>query len=328
VQQLLNGQMEWIDRYDGFANSLLKNKDLITSVNRSFQVSPPLYAYQSISSATQSKSSFTLDLRYLGQSVATITAKKEQVTISTDSKFTDKGMYWNDRDFGCNIQLPKNTPWEGKLASEFRAYFTGNSPVRSTAGKKRNEEHRIESALLTEFSRNDSKIKQQTGIEPVALYNTAFRFAMATPIRASDTKDIQYGKNHAGGGIDILCRTGRDTNTCLTVIEVKDENKSNEPPQMALAEGIAYAVFIRELLRSKSGANWYKLFGINGELPPLGKLKIRAACAMPRTNNADKSFENLKLHIDEDILECHYIYFDIGEDGKIENLESSLNSND
>jgi hypothetical protein len=100
---------------------------------------------------------------------------------------------------------------------------------------------------LTEFSGKGKQIKK---IKPVRYQG--IRFGMPTPLGASDHKKLKYS-GFRGGEIDILARTGRGRATYLTVIEVKDENKQNEPPKDALKQAIKYAVFIRELLRSESG---------------------------------------------------------------------------
>ena len=60
-------------------------------------------------------------------------------------------------------------------------------------------------------------------LKPLKIFNKV-RFAMNTPICASDTKNIKV-KTESGGGIDILARCGVGLASRLTVIEVKDENQ-------------------------------------------------------------------------------------------------------
>jgi len=129
---------------------------------------------------------------------------------------------------------------------------------------KNNEEHNVESLLLSEFSKKKSNSKQIKGIQPVKMCGN--RFGMPTPISASNSDELNYS-NQYGGGIDIFARTGKGRATYLTVIEVKDENKAEEPPKDALIQAIKYAVFIRELLRSDCGENWYKIFGFPVQYP-------------------------------------------------------------
>ena len=143
---------------------------------------------------------------------------------------------------------------------------------------------------------------------------------MPTPISASNHKELKYADSK-GGGIDIFARTGKGHGTYLTVIEVKDENNSKEPPKDALKQSIKYAVFIRELLRSDSGQDWYKIFGFRGKIPT--QLTIRAACAMPDDDNIDVSFAKNIYPIGDDKIECHYIYFKY--DGKqLNDFQTSL----
>ena len=147
------------------------------------------------------------------------------------------------------------------------------------------------------------------------------KFSMPTPLSASHhSKPTKYTKSYRGA-IDIFARTGKGgKNTYLTVIEVKVINNSKVRPQNALKQGIQYAVFIRELLRSEKGQDWYSIFGFSGKLPK--KLKIRVACAMP-DDFIDKSFANKKHGVGCDEIECHYIYFKYN--GKrITNFQSSL----
>jgi len=296
VQGLLSLNSEWKKRYNGYANKLLANINVIQSNRRKFNEFPPLAFYISTTSAKNAKSKLILDVRYRGQSVATLKANPNDITISTKQQHVN-----NLRDFNCDITL-NDISWREAQVGEFRKFFKNRVNSRINKGKK-NEEHNVENLLLSEFSKRIGKNKQITGIQPVKICGN--RFGMPTPISASNHKALKYAKQH-GGGIDVFARTGRGRATYLTVIEVKDENNSNEPPAMALEQAIKYAVFIRELLRSDSGKYWYKIFGFNRAIPE--KLTIRAACAMP-DDIIDKTFAKHTYPIGNDIIECHYIYF-------------------
>ena len=146
------------------------------------------------------------------------------------------------------------------------------------------------------------------------------RFPMPTPISASDHKAVKYSGVY-GGGIDILARTGTGgTNTYLCIMELKDENVKSEPPKAALSQAIAYTTFIRELLRSEAGREWWTLFGFHGEIPE--QLTLYAACVMPIGYN-DYSFEDITLDIEGDIIKLHYVYFS-EKDNKITEVDTSL----
>jgi hypothetical protein len=298
AQELLLDNSEWKNRYKGYADNLLENIDVIKSNRRRFNEFPPLYFYISTTSANNAKTKLLLDVRYRGQSVATLKANKNSITISTKRQ-DDKNL----RDFNCKIKL-HDIPWQETQVSEFRKFFKNRANSRNDNDKnKKNEEHNVENLLLSEFSKRISNNKQITGIQPVKICGN--RFGMPTPISASDHKALRYG-NQYGGGIDIFARSGRGLATYLTVIEVKDENNSKEPPEDALKQSIQYAVFIRELLRSDYGEKWYKIFGFNGAIPK--NLTIRAVCAMPN-DNSDQSFAKQTYLIGVDKIECHYIYF-------------------
>jgi hypothetical protein len=104
-------------------------------------------------------------------------------------------------------------------------------------------------------------------------------------------------------------------------MELKDENAPKEPPAKAILQGLAYATFITELLRSESGQEWWKIFGFSGKLPE--QLELCVACVMPSTKNNDIFFANKIIKTAKDSFHLHYIYFK-EEDNKVVNIETSL----
>lgn len=312
---LLENKDKWVPRYKGYAEEINKKKTNIKYLRQTFREWEPLSFYISTTNIKKTKKSLFLDVRYKGQSVATLKATQNSITLSTKSN-KDVKNNTNLRDFNCSIRL-NDDKWLDDKAAEFRKYFSKNPPRLRVKDNKGNEEHNVESLLLTEFSKKIGKNKQILGIQPIKIGE--IRFAMPTPISASDhKKTLTYPKK--GGGIDIFARTGKGSSTFLTVIEVKDQNKNTEPPTDALKQAIQYAVFIRELLRSECGQDWYNIFGFSGNVP--NKLKIRVACAMP-DDILEKSFAGNIYSIGNDELECHYIYFKY--DGKqVSNFQTSL----
>ena len=298
AQNCLSKNTEWIERYSGYALNILANLETIRTNRRQFNQFTPLYFYILTSKATNAKSTLELDVRYKGQSVATLRANKNKITLSTQGKDVN-----NLRDYDCNIRLDK-VEWKSMEASQFRTFFKNKVNARNNVNSnKNNEEHHVESLLLNEFSKLNGKNKQIVGIQPVKIGGAIF--GMPTPLKASDHNLLSYS-GHRGGGIDILARTGGGRSTYLTVIEVKDENKEKEPPEDALKQAIQYAVFIRELLRSESGKEWYQIFGFTGNLPK--KITIKVSCAMP-DDFSEKSFAKQTYNVGDDVIECHYIYF-------------------
>lgn len=295
---LLNKNDEWRNRYDEYGKKISANIDFIKIVRRSFREWPPLNIYLNISSAKNAKTSVKFELRYLGQTVADLKAN-----MKTGHKLSTRHYEkTNRRDFDCAINL-SNADWQGDDAAKFRSFFKYRTHVRKNLSKRKNDEHRLESQLLTEFSKTTNKVIRH--IKPVNIGGV--RFPMPTPISASNHSAIKYS-GIAGGGIDILTRTGTGGKaTHLCIMELKDENKKSEPPKDALKQAIAYATFIRELLRSDVGATWWKLFGFGGKIPET--LELYATCAMPSGYENDYSFGNMELNIDSDIIKLHYLYF-------------------
>ena len=298
VEALLQENTEWIDRYDKYADLLLERQRSLQQLARQFNRYAPLQFYISVSQAKASASTLRLDIRYMGQTVAELMSKPKGVFISTEGKLAETNM----RDFGYGEVLEKNENW--KNAVGFRKFFSA-SPPRSTEFKG-NEEHNVESLLISEFEKESSDDKKLLGIQPMKFASKKLRFSMPTPLSASNHRCITYSGS-SGGGIDILARTGRG-HTRLCVIEVKDENIPVEPPKDALEQAIAYAVFLQRLLRSKAGGKWWKIFGFAKELPD--SIVINASIAMPYNEKQyDTDFAFEKLRIGTDCIECHYIYF-------------------
>ncbi|MCL1951848.1 MAG: hypothetical protein FWF60_03365 [Oscillospiraceae bacterium] len=292
---------EWEALFAGYADYLLKRQESILARKKLFHEFPPLRFYLRISDIKKAESYTLFDVRYRGQSVASMRVCDDKVRI-------DRTNPNNGQDFEMTLAISESVDWRSKEASELRKHF------RDLGGNRRCErEHNIENLLITEFSKRKSEGKELIGIQPVKY--CGFRFVMKTPLKASEHGHVEYaGRDGDGGGIDILARTGHGDATFLTVVEVKNENKPDEPAAYAVEQGIAYAVFLIKLLRSKSGADWFRLFGFTRQLPE--KLKIRVACAMPHNPKGedDISFAGQRLAVGDDSIECHYIYFKYDND--------------
>ena len=296
VQDLLKQNTEWISRYAEYAVKINANMEKIKGLKKKrFHEWAPLYLYMTV---LQAKGQMQFVLRYLGQDVAKLKVVTDKITIST--KGFDKT---NEKFFECAEYTLKleETEWTSAAAASFRSHFL-NNPKASNLGK-RNEEHRIESMLLTEFSKKSGKDKVLCNIQPVKLAGVA-RFQMPTPLYASDIKNVEFAK-WEGGGIDIISRIGKGIKLCI--MELKDENAPKESPAKAILQGLAYATFITELLRSESGQEWWKIFGFSGKIPE--QLELDVACVMPSINNNDTFFANEIIKIAKDSFHLHYIYF-------------------
>lgn len=326
VLSLLDHPQEdnWRARYAEYANEIEENRTNIASARKTFHEWDPLYLYINVSNSKQAKNKVQFELRYLGQTVADLISKEDLVKDLVKDLVLDTTKY-NDNNlkyFDCDIQLD-SADWRRKEAKAFRQFFKNrNRHIDFTGHNPSNEEHRLESLLLTEFSKKGSSKKALSNIQPVKI--AGIRFPMPTPLSASNHKAIKYS-GIRGGGIDILARTGkggRATNLCI--MELKDENKKREPPKDAMKQAIAYATFIRELLRTdtdETGQKWWKLFGFGGKVPE--KLTLFAACVMPANGIIDTSFAGMEIAVGSDIIRLHYVYFEESKN-KITRIESSL----
>ena len=310
TQKLLTENLEWRERYAGYASAIMEKMSSIDTIRKQFHEPSSLKFYLTTTEAKDAKKVVTIQLRYLGQIVAEMKCQDGAKTLSTK-----KYEATNKEDFDCTIALA-DYDWLNGEASAFRSYFENRPAQRN---KKKKEEHRLESLLLSEFEKEKDKALRY--IQPVKIANC--RFPMPTPISASTPGKVTYSEGRSGGGgIDILTRTGCGTAKNLCIIELKkDEHSKTKPARYAMEQAINYTVFIRELLRSDAGANWWELFGFGGSIPQ--KLTLFAACAMPYTNDADISFANKEYDIDGDIIKLHYIYFEEANNA-ITNIHTSL----
>jgi hypothetical protein len=313
VRGLLTENDGWAKKYARYPKSILRNEPFISEMCKHFRRWTPLELYLTTTSAQNARSTATFDLRYLGQPVAALSCGQEiTLRIAPGIASDNKG------SFKCPA-MPAKFPWVGPEATKFRKHFRWDV---SPDLKGKEPERRIESMLLSEFSKKVGPRKLLRGIQPIKIAKG--RYPMPSAISASKaSKGIigyvgdQVNQSH----IDILARVGRGPNTNLCIIEVKDENKPSEPASAVIKQALAYAVFIRELLRSNAGADWREVFGFRSRVPD--KLTLYAACAMPDIGDADTPFAGTELRIDEDTIQMHYISFE-EKDNKITKIRTSL----
>ena len=309
TQQTLSDNNEWIERYSEYATQLGESNVGIKykECRRLFRVTKPLYVYTNISTAKRGTCDY--DLRFGGQSVGTIKVRKGNVFFTTKDKQKNNEIY-----FGSPKISEENHRWNSSEGTAFRKHFTFD--LLAKKGSK-SPEHALENELLSEFSKGKAIDKKLCFIQPVKLLKSFFQ--MPTPLAAS-RNDIKYQWN--GGGIDILARVamnaGNRDRGRLSVIELKDDNNDNEPPEKVIKQAIAYATFIGKLLYSKSGSKWYSLFGFEGKRPE--GMTINVVAAMPFKEHQKCGFENQKINIDENVtLELHTLFFKMEKNEKDEN---------
>jgi len=313
TEQLLDTNAEWVTRYETYADVMFSKLDLINKIRGQFREWSPLKIYIHTTTIKKAAKSVTFDVRYLGQNVARLTGHLDGIHKLSTSNFDETNL----RDFECPIKL-RNVDWTGPEATAFRKYYKDRQALRiKVDSNKSNEEHRLESLWLTELSKKENKVLPY--VKPVLIENV--RFSMPTPISASNHKKIKYSGT-SGGGIDLFARTGTGgRNTKLCIMELKDENTKKEPPKDAVKQAVAYATFIRRLLRSTSGHKWWRLFGFNSEIPE--RLVLFAACVMPSSACNDYSFKDMEFNIAGDLIKLQYVYFE-ESNNKIDKVNTSL----
>lgn len=312
--RLLSSQTEWIERFAGYADSLVKNRSNYR--RRKFSVRKPLTIYTSVDKAQRST---VYDIRYKGQSVGTVKVwKNGNVTLSNSPKKDKQGNFY----FGWEKNL-RDADWHGEDAAEFRRHFYSLSGDEKT----KSPEHRIENQMLIELSKPTSQNKLFCNIQPVRL--CGYFFQMPTPFRASDHKP-QYSER--GGGIDILARVRHNASDVrLCVCELKDEYTSRESEADVIKQAIAYATFIGALLKqeTKDGNNetnaskWWELFGFSRKIPE--HLDIDVVTVMPADEKA-KPIENERIDLEgiNVTLNLYSLYFNSDSTGKITHISGNF----
>ena len=284
----------WKKQFTDYAQKIASQEKTSQRLKKSFHKNPNLNLYTSISDILGNKG---INLRYKGQSVAYLKDKKGILTLYT----TKEQARTNKEYLGWTKEL--DCEWNSLEAAEFRKHFSRNIEKRGQV------EHRFESMLIEEFAKKNSKNKKLCNIQPVRIYNH-LAFQMKTVLSASGKK-VRLSKSARAGGIDILARVKHGGQTNLCVIELKkDSVKDDAAAHIIRGQGLAYAVFLRELLRSDSGKIWYKIFGYSRNLP--NSLNIDVCIAAPK-GKYKIAEEPTFVQIGKDKICFKYIYFETKE---------------
>ena len=186
---------------------------------------------------------------------------KEKVILAYSGGLDTSALIpWLKENFDYDRAVGFSAEWHTQIASEYRSKFSIQKSTKET--KIHSQEHRIENWMLAEFAKKTRKEgKLLCNIQPVRLGGKFFQ--LATPLSASNHGEKPKYSSQNGGGIDILARVNHTINrrdNRFAVIELKDENKLNEPQEVVMYQAISYATFLAKLLRSKSGKKWYSKF--------------------------------------------------------------------
>lgn len=328
----------WEERYGNYITKITSHLDNATQAYKAFNKRKGFTFSTSTGELKDHVYVFSFSMRYLGQEIAKVKVNSKEATRTlivtkdhlngikdhfssifdevkkvmktmTAEKLGENGEYYH-----CH--------WEDETASKFCNLFTEKATEKTSKSK----EHTLESSLITALSQSKNKEeKLLANIQPIKF--SSLRFPMTTPLTASkDVKNIEFS-NGVGGGIDILARYRRGNTSNLCVTELKDEYESPEKP---LAQAVAYATFVQQLLWSDiaKGEEWYHFFGFNANKPVSKPLTINVVVAMPHNpkGESDISFAGEKIDLgDGDKLVLHYMYLDIDENYTIKKIDTSLN---
>ncbi len=270
---------EWQNHYKRFANDILKNMGKYMEKSKKFRIRKPLRCYSSIGKVMKGGTTKYFDIRFGGQSVATIKVNEDDNVLL---QVTDKQAEYAKENFGAAFADSKALDWvdwtDSEGAKAFRRAYAALESVKGCG--THSEEHRIESLVLDEFSkslRSDGKLL--CNIQPVRLGGLFFQ--LTTPLRASTHVPELTSKQCGGGGIDILARVVHETNSehRIAIIELKDENRHDEPQKEVMFQALSYATFIAHLLRGDSQKEWYKILRFGKTLPL--SLRQDKGCSKP-----------------------------------------------
>ncbi len=306
---------KWEQAYQRYANNLITNKNNYSTSRTKFRMPKPMYAYSSITMASNSPS---FDIRVHGQSVGNIQVKKGDVVLLD---VTPEKAAHTEEYFHLNYFPVKSKEWNSSNEAKiFRSMFKNKE-----FGRLKSEEHRIENLLLAEFSkrlRSDGKLL--CNIQPVRLSNCFFQ--LTTPLKAS-THSPSFSMNKkggaTGGGIDIMARIKHSAaDTRLAIIELKDDNNNSEPQKDVMIQALSYATFIAHLLRSKSGRKWWNLFKFSGPVPNV--LNLDVVSLMPKGTSEEGCLAPIII---EDLgvsLTPYTLYYELNDKGQITGFSGTL----
>lgn len=252
----LDTEKDWQVRYAKYADGILKHQDHYISMSHKANVSFPLSAYTTIDK--MNRESCKYDIRYLGQSIGTLTIKQsgERTFAVSQTGYTD---LIQKRGISELPKLEKKEKWDGSNMTKCRSIL---KHICVSDAKTHSPEHKCENLLLREFSKTKSDEKSLLHIQPVKFGGKFVQ--ITTPLNASNHKNgPKYSQT--GGGIDILARVGVGANSHLCVIELKDENRTSEPMEVVLQQALSYAVFLAQLLDDERSEQWWKVLGYKDE---------------------------------------------------------------
>jgi len=172
------------------------------------------------------KAQLVLDVRVQGRSVGL-------VTLGTDGPRTFKP---------AKAFAPQCDGWSAGIEWRDRRVRV---LLNAAKADKKITEAMVQSELFTEMAQGSSSAKQKLLLhhQPIEMLGLPFQFPL--PVKASGD-ELRVASGSALAHADVIARSGSGRATCLRVFEIK-KPRSAEAPH-ALAQGVAYAAAVRELL--------------------------------------------------------------------------------
>lgn len=293
---MLQRDKSWKPKYAKYAKGMRDNHYKIANHRKELHIPKPLGIYITLGNSKNGQALY--DLRYLGRSVGNIIAENDELFFSAKGDIKAQN--------GKKLFVPKKggekESWKASLkAKEFRKFFkTAVQPQYFPY----QQEHMVEARLFDEFSKRTSKGKALLNIQPIKFAGCLTH--MKTAVLASKSKNGKVSVSTLGGEIDMFCRRKIGNQSRLAVIELKDKVEFDEDFEDAIYQAISYAVFIRELIHTRSGKDWLKIWGM-GEYHIKKGITIEAVVAIPDDIIKTPKFGGQIIKLDKDTLELHYI---------------------
>lgn len=322
--ELIRDENDWQKRFGNYINIIEQNKEYIARVEKKISCQYPLRLYLPLSNnnskVIKKPEMICFDLRYKGNKLGTIEANCDEALFHP---YTDRKGEQIVSDVE-KLQSFDNYKWGDELEGEIRRILKEEIET--------DEEHQFESCLLNDFANSHYENKVIPYITPVTWTgNRSSFFQMPTTWKGSkiserartEEKLIQeirkgsfWAVDSMGGGIDILARRiYRPAKPILSIMELKNPSGSFSEYNVIL-QAIAYAVFIRELIRSKkaNGEKWWKFF-ISGGTSSSTELQLEAVVLLAaKKRNKKPDFAESVIKLGEDKISLHYLYLEQKED--------------
>lgn len=299
IQEVWDGNKREFDKkLSGWLKIIQDSENKIINARKQFHQWDPLMAYISITDAKTAKFS----LRFWGQEVGEIVPKKEGVILRLgDKKYYDEPFKKGDYS------------WNGKEAKQFRSYFKQLANCIDTKLTPKIKEHQVESKFIKEMFKGSGKFGvHNLSIKPVVIGSkkgsNGIPFQVPLPI-SGNTGEPKPTNGH----IDILSRhkSGRGGRTKLCIWELKQPGAYKK----AAAQAYIYAYTLLKVIRdSRSGSNWYKVYGFNSVVPKKLEIESVVAITLDKKENFENEIKALKkrasFKIGDDLITLYPAYYE------------------